>query len=200
MSPILVSDLSTEEYDELIADGWRTFFIGSDQFIVEARHRRMPTLGGKVVIDTNKMPFATYSYESKGPNKGKKFDLIAYPYDTMTIQDIDDMDDIPISLSKLKNVKGYMWSDTGLHIHQKGKQKLLDVSDQYYEYMSREMRGWYGVRIQRKDSTGIRTLITTDAKMAEDFLLAGGKARVVKNLNNSYIASRAAYMRTGRTK
>lgn len=211
-----------EIIEELVKQGWRLFtengleFIVPSRYAIAERQREIEeSLAGLATEEeiTEVMeshlpeiqeagPRATFSIESVGKNKGKRIDLIAWPYHQYTIDDIDFKhgSEEPISLKGLSSVVGYAWTDDGIHIYRKGKFEPLAESDKQFEHFSKYSRGWYGDRLQYKDGRGLRTLVTTDEDMARAFLLAGGNARVVRNLNNSYVASRAAYRRTGRTK
>jgi len=193
MSPILVADLTKDEFEELISQGWRTFTLNGLEFIVEDRNRKRPMIGGQMITGKN-APFATFAHDfvrqKDGTRKRQRFDLVAFPYSTITIQDIDDLVDAPKSLTKLPGVKGYIWTDRGLHIYQSGKHSLIDGADLAYEHMSKYNRGWYGERTINKSGSGRRVLITTDEELAKTFLLAGGDARVVRDINMSYIASK----------
>lgn len=208
--------------EELILQGWRTFLLNGLEFIAPSRRaiaeraqlleESLSELATSEEISEitesllpeiqEDKPRATFSIESKGKNAGQRIDLIAWPYHQFTVSDVDFSkgDEQPVSLKGVSGVVAYSWTDNGIHIYQKGKHSPLPDSDKMYEEMSKYSRGWYGDRLQYKDGRGLRTLITTDEGMARDFMLAGGNARVVRNLNNSYVASRAAYRRTGRTK
>jgi len=211
-----------EIIEELVNQGWRIFKINGLAFIAPDRNalarisqeieESLEGLATEEEITELKEshvpeimedePRATFSIEANGKNRGSRFDIIAWPYHQKTISDIDFSkgDEEPVSLRGIQNVVAYKWTDDGIHIYQNGKFEPLPESDKKYEEMSKYSRGWYGDRVQFKDGRGLQTLVTTEESMARAFLLAGGNARVVSNLNNSYVASRAAYRRSGRTK
>lgn len=206
--PISTEDLSDDERDDLIESGWRTFTVpGVGEFIVPQRKAPPPTIGGRratAVVDVSPLPRATYSYESKGPRRGERMDLMAWPYSTTTVQDFDgpflpasapaylrNADNTPPeSLSGVPGVTGYLWTDNGLHVYQAGKHPPLPGSDPDYERISKENRGWYGDRIRSYDEIEVRTLVTSDEAAATAWLQAGGKVRLVKDVVRSYGASR----------
>jgi len=191
IDPIPTDSISTDERDELIEAGWRVFENpDGEEFIVPHRKAPPPTIGGnRPGMPAPKLPRPTYSYETRGPDKGKRFELMAWPYSTVTVQDIDDTSEFPKSIKGL-NCFAYCWTDTGLHIYQSGRHELLEGADLAYERISRENRGWYGDRLRSKDGLRARLLVTNDESVARVWLQAGGLVRVVKDLVRSYGVSR----------
>lgn len=197
--PISTRGMTKKQRLSLIESGWRVFKIGKDEFIVEGKKYPPPTISGRKEkpsrgIPAKSLPAPTWAYETKGKHKGEKIPLMAWPYHSLTIQDFEDWDGggltIPESLSKVPNVFGYVWTDSGLHIYQYGKQELLDGHDPTYERISKENRGWYGDRLRSKDYLEARTLVTTDESAAIAWAKAGGNVRIVRDISRSYGVSK----------
>lgn len=190
--PIPTEEFTKSQIKQMVRDGWRIFIQGDIEFIVPTRDAPMSTIGGRIAAgsDVARMPRLTHSYETKGPNKGQKMDLMAWPYDSMTIQDFDNYYDMPTTLSGIPGLAGYIWTDNGLHIYQNGKHELLDDADPTYEFVSQYNRGWYGDRLRSKDDQETRTLVTSDESMARAWAKAGGLVRLVKDVVRSFGVSR----------
>lgn len=212
ISPVATDTMSVEDRDDLIDSGWRVFEIADSrgrvrEFIVPSRKAPPPTTGGRLG-KLEPLPRPTYSYETKGPYKGQRIDLVAWPYSNTTISEIDHLTtregkpisrrwrrligatEAPKTISGRPGLFAYAWTDTGLHVYQHGKHPTIKGSDTEYERISRDNRGWYGDRVRSKDQLTARTLVTNDEKAAEAWLMAGGKVRIVRDLARSYAASR----------
>lgn len=195
--PIPTKSMTKAERQDLIDSGsWRVFRIGKEEFITSRRADNPPIIIKRIFkgMNVNNLPRPTYSLITKGPLRGKRMDLIAWPYSTMTVQDFDYAEFIPRSISKLKKVVGYTWTTRGVHIYQKGKQDRILGSDPEYERISKEERRWYGDAIRNYDGTEVRTLVTTNARMARVWLLGGGRVRLVNDIVKSYGSSYASML------
>lgn len=204
--PVSAEKLSSRERDSLVKAGWR-FFEADGVLMTVPRRRTAPPLDAeheakraRIPAGTRwrlpvkdlalEMPRKSWGIDDSDKKNPKRIEIFAWPFDSMTVSDIDSINDAPASINNEKGVFAYMITDDGVHIYQNGKRRKIKNSDPTYERISKFNRGWYGDRLSGKRfSSDKRLLVTTDADIAKKWEEAGGASRLVSDINKSYIAS-----------